>query len=180
MNLEDAYKQACVTPSDIYQHLPMMVALVGQLDARKVIELGTRGAVSTIAWLYGLAQTEGKLWSVDIDPAPALPYDHWKFVQGDDLDPNVFRELPDSADIVFIDTSHAYQHTLAELNLYRWKVRPGGRIVLHDTELEQPYGLRRQPPFPVRRAVEEFCAAEGFAWQNYTNCNGLGIITVPE
>lgn len=158
----------------------MLVDLCQELEATKVIELGTRGGVSTIAWLYGLAD-QGRLWSVDIDPAPELPYDHWTFLQGDDLDPAIVRQLPDSADIVFIDTSHAYEDTLSELNVYRWKVRPGGRIVLHDTELKRPGGLTtRQPPFPVKVAVEEFCFEEGLTVEYLPNCNGLGLITIPE
>lgn len=179
VTLTDAYDTACRTPSDINEHLPTFVDICQELDATKVIELGTRGGVSTIAWLYGL-DPDGHLWSVDIDPAPALPYDHWTFLLGDDLDPNIVRQLPDSADVVFIDTSHSYEDTLSELNVYRWKVRPGGKIVLHDTMLERPYGLRNQPPFPVRTAVEEFCREEGFDWENYTNCNGCGVISIPE
>jgi len=178
-SLSDLYLKACTEPSDIYEHLPTFVDLCHQTNASKVIELGTRGGVSTIGWLYGLTFT-GHLWSVDIDPAPMLPFSHWTFIQGDDLDPAVVKQLPDDADIVFIDTSHAYADTVAELNVYRWKVRPGGRIVLHDTELEKPWGLRGQPPFPVKTAVEEFCADENLEWTNNPRCNGLGIISIPE
>lgn len=177
--LEGEYRKAVRVPSDIHQHLPVMVRLCQELEATKVIELGTRGGVSTLAWLYGLEHV-GRLWSVDIDPAPELPYDHWTFIQGSDLDRDVYRQLPDSADVVFIDTSHAYDQTLAELNLYLYKVRPGGRIVLHDTEVRHPRGLPRKPDFPVKRAVEEFCADEGLPWTNLPNCNGLGIIEIPE
>ena len=177
MRLLDAYVNACNTPSDINEHLPRLVEQVEDLQATKVIELGTRGGVSTIAWLYALARNNGHLWSVDIDPRPAgLEVAHWTFIQGDDCSPEVFTQLPDDVDIVFIDTSHAYRHTVQELALYRWLVRPGGRIVLHDTELYLPGGVGPQPPFPVKKAVEEFCAAEGLRWTNYENNNGLGVI----
>lgn len=178
VNLVDLYETARTTPSDIYEHLPVFVALCEELSATKVIELGTRGAVSTIAWLHGLAANCGHLWSVDIDPAPSLPYEGWTFLLGNDLDPQIVRQLP-TADIVFIDTSHAYAQTLAELNVYRFKVRPGGRIVLHDSELEKPYGLRGEPPFPVKKAIEEFCREEGLEWTNRTNNNGLAEIRIP-
>ena len=68
--LVDQYEEACSTPSDIVEHLPYFVTLCQELRAKKVIELGTRGGVSTIAWLYGLELTAGHLWSVDIQPAP--------------------------------------------------------------------------------------------------------------
>jgi predicted O-methyltransferase YrrM len=174
MSLAEQYATACATPSDINEHLPTMCSLVEQLDATKVIELGTRGGVSTIAWLYAL-EGKGHLWSVDIDPHPALEAEHWTFIQGDDCDPFIFEQLPE-ADIVFIDTSHAYQHTCRELALYRWLVRDGGVICLHDTELHTPGDVGPQPPYPVKKAVEEFCTIEGFEWVNHTNNNGFGII----
>jgi cephalosporin hydroxylase len=180
LTLADRYENACAIPSDIHEHLHVFVEMCKKLDAKTVIELGTRGGVSTIAWLYGLAQTDGRLYSIDIDPAPELPYDHWTFIQSDDLDQNIYKRLP-VADVVFIDTSHMYAHTLAELNLYKWKVRPGGKIVLHDTELARPEGwTRQQPVYPVKTAVAEFCAEEGWHAKFLPNCYGLGIIDVPE
>ena len=49
MTLADLYAEQCNTPSDIYLHLPRFVAMVEELDAQHVIELGTRTGVSTIA-----------------------------------------------------------------------------------------------------------------------------------
>lgn len=178
LTLADEYQLLCSTKSDIYEHLPRLAELCVVLDAQHVIELGCRTGVSTVAWLYGLEQTGGRLTSVDIDPAPPLAeWPHWRFVQGDDCDPAVVAQL-DTADIVFIDTSHRYEHTLAELHIYRHLVRPGGRIVLHDTELEWPLGVPSRPRFPVRAAVEEFCESERFGWSNNPRCWGLGEIEV--
>ena len=175
----EAYREACDTPSDIYQHLPTFVQLCEELQAKTVIELGTRGGVSTIAWLYGLELTDGHLYSVDIDPAPEFEHERWTFVRGDDVDPVIVSGLPD-AEIVFIDTSHAYRHTMQELNIYKWKVKPGGRIVLHDTELARPEGWTRdQPQYPVKQAIVDFCFDNDYPWTNYRNCFGLGVIEIP-
>lgn len=173
------YEQARDTPSDIHLHLPTFVALVEELDAKTVVELGTRSGVSTVAWLYAL-EGRGQLISVDIDPAPEIgAYDHWTFIQGDDCSLDVWEQVRDlSADIVFIDTSHDYVQTLRELNLYRWVVRPGGRIVLHDTELPHPEGVIG-PAFPVKKAIDEFCRENGLEWENHTECWGLGIVQIP-
>jgi cephalosporin hydroxylase len=178
-SLNDMYAQQCATASDIYQHLPTLVELVKETDAQHVIELGTRTGVSTIAWLYGLEQTGGRLTSIDIDARPAIgEWDRWTFIQGDDTDPNVYSDL-EPAEIVFIDTSHHYQHTRTELRLYRWLVKPGGLIVLHDTELPWPEGAdTRDGAYPVKRAVTEFCQEYGYEFRNYTNCFGLGIVRV--
>lgn len=179
LDLEVEYHRLCTEPSDINEHLSTFVTLVDELDARHVIELGTRTGVSTIAWLHALTATGGRLTSVDIDERPDIgKHDHWTFIQGDDLDPAVLAQL-DPADIVFIDTSHLYDHTLAELNVYRWLVRPGGVIVLHDTELRQPIGAPSRPPYPVKAAINEFCEQHGIDWMNVPYCWGLGIVRMP-
>lgn len=179
-SLRAQYEAACRTPSDIHQHLPMFVELVDQLDARRVLELGTRTGVSTLAWLYAL-EGSGSLTSVDLDGRPPIGnYDHWQFIQGDDMDPAIIAKVSNPPpDIVFLDTSHHYQHTRRELATYRWVVRDGGVIICHDTEVARPEGAPLgDPAFPVRRAIEEFCRDNGFTWVNVSGCNGLGIIRI--
>lgn len=176
MTLEDEYAKRCAEPSDIVDHLPRFVQMVVTRDAKHVVELGTRSGVSTIAWLYGLEQTGGRLTSVDLEPAPPIgDWPHWKHLVGDDLNPAVISSIA-PADIVFIDTSHEFNHTLNELRSYRFVVKPGGLIVLHDTELEHPIGAPPLPAFPVRRAIERFCAEEGYGYTLVPGCWGLGII----
>lgn len=177
--LAEAYERACSTPSDIAAHLPTFVALVAGLHAQHVIELGVRSGVSTVAWLHALSSTGGRLTSVDIDEAPPIgEYPNWTFLQGDDLDPAVVGQL-DLADIVFIDTSHLYDHTRAELHTYLPLVCRGGKIVCHDTMLRRPAGSPRRPLFPVRAAIEEFVAETGLRWTEHPYSWGLGIIEVP-
>jgi len=177
MSLATEYARVCDTPSDIHLHLPRMVDLVNEIDASSVIELGTRSGVSTIAWLYAL-EGRGFVTSVDIDPAPPIgDHDHWTFIQGNDLD--VADQLY-PADIVFIDTSHHYDQTVAELAAYLPLVNPGGRIVLHDTQLRRPEGSPARPLFPVRTAICEFVEAHGFRWTEWLDCWGLGVIEIPK
>ena len=179
-NLKAEYDRVAATPSDIYEHLPVFVDMVLQSGAKKVIELGTRTGVSTLAWLYALEQTDGHLWSVDIDTKPPIgDYSHWTFIQGDDESDAVLSQLPEQVDILFLDTSHHYEHTLRELRLYKSQVKPGGLIVCHDTELPVPeYAPATDPVFPVKRAIEKFISETGFRWVNLPNCWGLGIIEV--
>lgn len=177
--LRAKYEELCNTPSDIFEHLPKFVELTLHANAQHVIELGTRTGVSTLAWLYALAQTGGRLTSVDLDAAPPIgKYPHWTFIQGDDMNPTILAGL-DPCDILFLDTSHHYRHTLLELHTYRWLVKPGGYIVCHDTELPIPEGQPAgDPTFPVKRAIEKFISETGFRWINLPNCWGLGIIEV--
>jgi len=176
VTLAERYRRACETRSDIHEHLPLLAELAARADV--VVELGVRTGVSTVAWLYGLPE-HGRLFSVDVAPRPDLPDDpRWTFIRGDDTDSDTIAQLPARADVVFIDTSHDYHHTARELDLYRSMVKPGGVIVCHDTELEHPIGVVG-PPYPVRRAIGEFCARTGWRWEKRRNCFGLGIIHAP-
>jgi cephalosporin hydroxylase len=106
-------------------------------------------------------------------------------VQANDLDPALLEDahhfMP-KCDILFIDTSHAYMHTLRELEAWMPFVRPGGTVLLHDTEYDpQPVevGGVPQPKWPVSVALSEYCGARGLKWENHTGCNGLGVIRIP-
>lgn len=171
--LFDRYRD---TPSDISGHLQYMHDLCVELEATQVVELGVRTGVSTAAFLAAMETNGGRVWSADINPPRVDPLivDHpcWVFVWGDDME--LVDEAPD-ADIVFIDTSHAYQHTLDELDAYSRLARKA--ILLHDTQLEQPEGLTGQPPFPVRRACLEWLDRNpGWEWSEFTHCYGLGVM----
>lgn len=190
--LQQRYDKVLRDRSDIVEHLPTLVQMVRELDAKKVIEVGVRYGVSTIAWLYAL-QDVGQLWAIDVSfPVPCregepnlldsqdgltvLP--DWVFLLGDGTSQIILDALPDQVDIVFIDTNHVYEETLVELDLYYPKVRPGGRILLHDTAIEDTgnRGDRPKVSYPVLSAITEFCAKHDLKWSNVENCNGLGTI----
>jgi len=178
-DLAELHAVNCSTPSDINQHLPML-ATMGS-NAQHVVELGARSGLSTVAWLMGLRKSGGRLTSVDISPAPQIGTQaNWEHIQGDDTDADVMARV-DGCDILFIDTSHHFEHTLWELRNWSGKVRDGGIIVCHDTELERPWDPpcpETDPDFPVRAAIEQFCAETGYRWINVPGCWGLGIIEV--
>lgn len=165
--------------SDIRDFLPF---LYDQAKGKQVIELGVRGGNSTAALLAAVEKHGGHVWSVDIS-APQVP-DHWfdsdlwDFIGGDDLE--TADELPDGVDVVFIDTSHTFEQTWCELDLYAPKLRSGGVFLLHDTELERPEASPgTDPPYPVKAAVDQWSFAYGWACEFKTGCNGLGIIHKP-
>lgn len=179
MTVADEFARRCGENSDIHQHLPRLHAEAS--GAKQVIELGVRSANSTAAFLAAVHRDGGHVWSVDIAP-PHVPLDWWElgcwtFIHGDDLSPDVRSQLPAQADVVFVDTSHTYAQTIAELEVYSQMVRPGGVMLLHDTELERPEAATDlDPPFPVRTAIEDFCSDNGLAAEFVTGCYGLGVI----
>lgn len=159
-----------VQPSDIQKDLYRFYQLVLETNAQQIIELGVRTGVSTCAWLAGLEKTGGKLWSCDIDKHSAPPqiigHPQWIFVRGDDLKV----DSPTECDILFIDTSHEYEHTVAELARYAPYVNTGGCIVMHDTS----------PLWPeCRQATDEWIAAnEPAKVFRHDNDHGLTIMWV--
>jgi predicted O-methyltransferase YrrM len=183
MTIVDEFVTRCAGNSDIVGHLPYLHdrASVGGCVA---LELGVRSGESTSAFLAAVEAHRGHLWSVDIDP-PSIPvewYDntHWSFVQGDDLDPVTVDQLPHKIDLLFIDTSHTYRHTFDELAFYGPRVRRGGVILLHDTDLEVAPGsvADEDRGFPVRRAVQDWCKTQFLTPDFRDGWHGLGVIEV--
>ncbi len=156
--------------ADAWQDMAPHVATLTRhaSEATTVVEWGVRGAVSTWAILDGLP-SDGRLYSVDIDPAVADAPDRvrwdsrWTLLIGDDLSPHVQAQLPDHADLVFIDTSHTYEQTVGEL-AYALTLTPS-RIVLHDYVMPS-----------VTKAVDEFCARE--EWVLVDNELPYGLATL--
>lgn len=177
------YQGRCNVWSDIVDHLPTLHGHVLRYTEPVVLELGVRSGNSTAAFLAAANLVDGHVWSVDIGlhQAPGWWWQtgRWSPIVGNDLDPTVLARLPQSVDVLFIDTSHAYDHTLAELRTYVPRVKPGGVVLCHDTELEAPELVGPQPPFPVAKAIAEYCTETGLAWQNITGSYGLGVIEIP-
>lgn len=198
-----------VSNLDVHQHMPRFVSLVSYYeDPVTIVECGVRTGVSTCSFLYGLYRgynidygnpdftpletdkPRGKLYSIDVNPAEVPDEWHdlpeWNFFRGDDL-AWLENKAPESVDIAFIDTSHYYRHTLAEITAF-WKIMsPGGVILCHDTEVELVGTDPHQVHWPVRQALDDFCARtedddpiyRGLDWQNVTGSHGLGILYKP-
>lgn len=167
--------------SDIVDHLPTLHDTVLGYPNATVLELGVRSGTSTAAFLAAVEHVDGHLWSVDI-VQPQVPAwwagtGRWTLTVGNDIDPDMAASQPAQVDVLFIDTSHHYDHTLAELRLYVPRVKPGGTVLMHDTELERPDGFSGDP-LPVARALDAYCAETGREWVNNTGCYGLGCIKV--
>ena len=180
--LMDDYRQRAEPWSDIQDCLGRLFDAAAAYPQVSILELGVRWGTSTSMFLAAAEQAGGHLWSVDLATTPELPLErwlasgYWTLTLGDD------RLLPppvDACDVLFIDTSHAYEHTLAELRKYVPLVKPGGVVYLHDTKLEAPELVGPQPPFPVARALDAFCAETGREWAELGAQYGLGKIGAP-
>lgn len=198
VSLCDQYTHLCGNEtSDIYEYLPLFFNAAVALPSPTIIELGVRAGCSTIAWLYAVERVGGHLWSVDGAP-PCLDddgtdllgqyldeersestLDAWTFLKGWDDEQWVLDALPHKAHIVFVDTNHTYEMTMAELEAYYPRVYSGGSMFFHDTNIiETGNATTPQPPYPVKTAIQEFCAAHNLSAHFIDDRCGLGRIFV--
>ncbi len=135
-----------IPPSDISDHLNLLFHRVVERRPRLIVELGTRGGASTRALLAGAEVVDALVLSVDLDDCGTLPLPHgerWRFIRGDDVafGESGFREWAEGegveprVDLLFLDTSHEYEHTKRELEVWLPHLAPEGVIMLHDTNM---------------------------------------------
>jgi predicted O-methyltransferase YrrM len=184
--LSEEYARRLAVWSDVQDCLERFYAETSGRPGVRVLELGVRAGNSTSALLAGAEASGGHVWSADINaPASEVPAEwfisgRWTFILSD----SVTMPLPAGVtfDVVFIDSSHAYEHTLAELRRFVPLVAPGGTVLMHDTRYEPiPWevGGVPQPHFPVARALDAFCAETGRSWTDHDAQFGLGEIAQP-
>ena len=171
--------------SDIREYLPFLYETAKAYDKVRVLELGSRKGNSTLAFLAAAEEAGGHVWSCDVtnaalDPEGMAPWrgvPQWTFTCGDDMDPAVQAALPAEVDVFFLDTSHEYDHTLAELRAYMPRVAPGGVALFHDTNIIgwPGYAWDSKTP-PVQAALDDWCAETGQSWENLPGEYGMGLI----
>ena len=162
----EAYRYWLEHWSDVQTHLPVLY----EAARGNVLELGVRAGVSTCALLAGVADHGGHVWSVDINDCRAAvgPHPDWTFIQADSLDDVLI--TPDKPlDCLFIDTEHTEHRTIGELHRWGQHMRPGGVILLHDTDDMSTYP-------GVRNAMERYCADTGRTPEYREGSYGLGVI----
>jgi cephalosporin hydroxylase len=181
----DGYVDRCLRWSDIQEYLPLMYGMAKSYDKVRVLEFGSRKGNSTLAFLAAAEMAGGHVWSNDInnitgDPEGMLPWfpnEYWTFTCGNNMNPAVQDRLPAECDVLFIDTSHEYEHTLEECRAFVPRVAPDGVALFHDTNLIGWPGYKWDSDVPpVRAALDDYCSETGLSWQNLPGIYGLGII----
>lgn len=195
--------------SDISSHLPALFAHTVMHSPNIFIEVGVRGGESTKAFKYAIQHTNARLIGIDINPEYVSTYanlniPHSEFHLMDDVTlPNWWQTSPYKdtyADIIFIDTSHYYEHTCAEIKAFTPLLANDGMLMFHDTtlwggiyeRLNNTVGGGWDNSKGVIRAIKEFFSIEfdeskytlltfvahnsGWHLVHYPFCNGLTII----
>ncbi len=189
--------------SDINQHLPWLFVESLRVQPRLIVELGVRRGASTFVFERVAQLCDAALVSVDIeDCTQASNYPHWHFIHSDDVALAqrfpawcTQRNLPTHIDVLFIDTSHVYQHTVAEIEAWFPLLAQHALVFFHDTNQRLVYtrddksiGLGWNNDRGVFRALEryfnqsfneqiDFAHVEpGWIIRHHARCNGLTIL----
>jgi predicted O-methyltransferase YrrM len=153
---------------DMVDYLPYLQTVA----KGNVLEIGTNTGASTAAFLLGVEDMGGHVYSVDINPGCARNFTHpqWTFIHKDCRDGDGVRSLlPSQLDVLLVDGDHSYGMCSSDLLNYASLVKPGGKILVHDvTELPE-----------VRRAFDDFATALGWKTKTHAGRYGLGEIVVP-
>lgn len=177
---------ACAQGTDIETEAEVLYLTVNHLKPRRIVELGTRQAISTriiAAARQGHPRDRLDGYFITIDPADCRPYLQGvevEFVQA--TGEEVFATLALFADLLMIDTDpHDFEQTTRWLETWvRDRLNPGGVALFHDI-------IPGRPEIQVADAVRAWLpTAPGWTWHEYRPTGtpahgpyGLGMLWRP-
>jgi predicted O-methyltransferase YrrM len=151
--------------------MSMVQGLVMGSALTRIVQLGHYYGYSALLVGFMLREmgAAGRLFSVDIDPDATAFSQRW--IDRAELGRYVTLHLGDSAaeasvdaavsilggmpQLILLDSSHQYEHTLRELDLWVPRMEPGSIMMLHDTsEFAQTFDV--QGAGGVQRALDEW------------------------
>jgi predicted O-methyltransferase YrrM len=152
---EEIVKFSKDNPSDISQHLPYIFQKIIfnllQLCPKLIVELGVCSGQSTKVFNYINKYRNSKLLSIDINMCNYENIYNGSFVLSDDIEfASKFsefcklRNVLDKIDILFIDTSHEYEHTKQEIDKWFPYLNEEALIIFHDTNMPGIYCKNNQ------------------------------------
>lgn len=174
---EDTERQYPSTGEANVPPLSLLIGLISGSAIHRIVQCGHYVGYSTLLLGFLLRKMNQKnaLFSIDIDEGVTRYTADWVAKAG--LEEQVRLCVADSADregparasayfgdlppqLVFIDSSHQYEHTLKELDLWYTALPLGGLLVLHDTS-QFAATFDSTGKGGVFRAVSEWCAVRG-------------------
>lgn len=163
--------------SDIHDHLGTIFGEAVAARPRLIVELGTRDGISTRALLAAADVCDADVVSIDIADCSAVTLPErlrrrWTFIRANDVDFAgepfaafcASRGIPPYAEVIYVDTSHLYEHTRSEIAMWVPRLSPHGTMLFHDTNMGNGWHRRlngkAEPGWNnqrgVIRALEEF------------------------
>jgi predicted O-methyltransferase YrrM len=147
--------------------------------ARRIVELGATPGTSTIALTMALRHVGGgHLWSCDIAPLSAeyvtncgFPIDGFDWTR---VSPKTAAEFGREwsggpVDLIYLDASHTFEDTAAEIEAWFPHLREGGLFVFHDVEACRA---------TVFTAISEAMRRRGccLEYHHFNDCHGHGVL----
>jgi cephalosporin hydroxylase len=147
-------KKHSLTRTDMSDHLVTLFYEAIGARPKLIVELGVRQGESTFV-LERVARLRGAaLISVDLDDcSEASSYEGWRFVRSDDIAfAGRFKEycrgigVEPQIDVLFIDSSHLFEHTVQEIEHWFPLMAPRAKAIFHDTNLKETYFYKDGAP----------------------------------
>lgn len=197
--------------TDISSHLPTMFYHTVMQNPKLILEAGVRGGESTLAFNEAIKYCNAEIIGIDMESQCAQPYSkilNSTFVCINDMDfqnyynNSRFNQTP--MDVVFIDTSHEYHHTMGEITIFAPLLSKNGIMMFHDSNvtplnnntgyirLNGTYGSAHGNPRGVTHALKQYFSIafnehaycnfnfvkNNATWQiiHYPFCNGLTVV----
>lgn len=173
---EDTERRFTVPGECSIPAISALMGFIGGSNIGRIVQLGHYVGFSTLilGFLLRYMRRTHALISFDIDPNVTEYTLGWiqkagleeqvRLIVSDSSAPanlSLAREyLGDAPQIVFIDSSHAYEHTIKELDLWFEALAPGGMIFMHDVSLFAG-SFDGTDSGGVARAVREWTARTG-------------------
>ena len=154
-----------IRDSDISDHLERIYLETLKMTPKLIVELGVREGESTIIFNFVNHEIQSRLMSVDIEKCNYNNICNGTFYTMDDIQfGNSFKNFTtDLIDVLFIDTSHFYEHTKSEISTYYHLLNNKALVIFHDTNLNNEYYHRNgnkgsgwNNERGVIRAIEEY------------------------
>ena len=201
----DEIRRHSLIRTDISDHLETLYEESLSVNPKLIVELGVGPGHSTFVFERVAKICGARLVSVDLAEGKksASSWSDWIFVNKNDIEfAKEFsqwakgRGIEPAIDILFIDTSHKYEHTLQEIEGWFPYLSRKAKVFFHDTNVRPIYrrrdgtiGLAYDIKRGVIRALEtyfgksfnekrdftDFC--NGWSIRHYSLCNGLTILT---
>src|SRR5712692_8474476 len=197
-------RERAVARTDICDHLVPLFVEALTVHPRLIVELGVRDSGESTFALERVAKLCGSPFvSVDIDDCSrASSWKNWTFVKTDDIEfarrsPEWCRarEIDPEIDVLFIDTSHLYDHTVQEISHWFPFLSQKAKVFFHDTNLRMFYfrqdksmGLGWSGKRGVMAALEQYFGSKfdekvsftdsrkGWIIRHNARCNGFTIL----
>ena len=152
-----------------------------------VMEIGVRDGASTSAFLLGVEEHGGHVYSVDVQNCSHLFKGHpqWTFIQSNSTNfQEVIKQIPFELDLILVDGDHSRAGVISDFQ-YARQLRPGGIVLFHDIAPEEKPSDCNDCSWPgddAKNVFEELSAALaplGWKKEILPGKYGMGVLRKP-